>query len=350
MKILLVEDDHLLATCLSSSLSAQRYVVDVATDGLAGRDFAKAIDYDLIVLDINLPKLDGINLCYQLRKQIYTGPILMLTARANPNDKVLGLDAGADDYVVKPCSIEELCARIRALLRRQKSLDNTLLTWGDLSFNPITCEVRYQGKELLLSPKEYGLLELFLRNPQRIFSSNAILDHLWTFEDSPREETVRSHMKRLRQKLKNSGVEEMIETIYGMGYRLYPPPPTAIMPPCNPTPIALANQARLAALQAWDQLQELMEQRLHILAKASLALQQQSLSVELHHQAIQAAHKMAGSLGMFGLNQASEIGREIERWLQTSELTENISHFQALVSQLQQILQQPIASFPALPR
>lgn len=141
MRILLVEDDALLARILVDHLTAQYYVVDVATDGVAGFDYAQAASYDLIVLDVNLPKLNGIGLCQRLRPNRYTMPILLLTAQSNSSDKVMGLDAGVDDYVVKPCTVEEISARIRALLRRLNMDGTPLLTWGTLCLNPVTHEV-----------------------------------------------------------------------------------------------------------------------------------------------------------------------------------------------------------------
>ncbi|MBE9110929.1 response regulator transcription factor, partial [Nodosilinea sp. LEGE 07298] len=223
MRILLVDDDELLTQQLADFLVSQHYAVDVVLDGEAGWDYAQAADYDLIVLDINLPKLDGIRLCQKLRQARYGNPILLLTAQGDSSDKVVGLDAGADDYLVKPCTLNELSARIRALLRRPSTLKNPVLRSGDLCIDPSTCEVTYQGKLLSLSPKEYSLLELFLRRPQQVFSSTSILEHLWSFDDTPAEETVRTHIKRLRHKLKAVGAGTVIDTVYGMGYRLQPP-------------------------------------------------------------------------------------------------------------------------------
>ncbi|WP_413167161.1 response regulator transcription factor [Capilliphycus salinus ALCB114379] len=221
MRILLVEDDQRIAKALSRSFQTQNYVIDVAFDGEAGWEFVEAFEYDLIILDVMLPKLNGINLCQRLRQAGYTMPVLMLTAKDTSNDKVMGLDAGADDYVVKPFDLPELAARIRALLRRGNSILPPVLEWEKLRLNPNTCEVTYNHIPLHLTPKEYGLLELFLHNPQRVFSRSNILEHLWSFEDPPSEEAVKVHIKDIRRKLKNLGAPpDLIETVYGIGYRL----------------------------------------------------------------------------------------------------------------------------------
>lgn len=221
MRILLVEDDERISQALAEALTDQHYAVDIATDGEEGWDFAEACTYDLILLDVMLPKLDGISLCQRLRRQGLKTPVLMLTARDTSNDKVMGLDAGADDYVVKPFDLPELAARIRALLRRGSTTLSPILEWENLRLNPNTCDVTYRENLLHITPKEYSLLELFLRTGGRVLTRNAILDHVWAFEDSPGEETVKVHLRGLRQKLKAAGAPaNFIETIYGMGYRL----------------------------------------------------------------------------------------------------------------------------------
>lgn len=227
MRILLVEDDEAIAQVLVSTLKNQNYLVDVATDGEEGWELVEGCVYDLIVLDVGLPKIDGITLCRRMRTQGYQMPILLLTARDSTQDKVMGLDAGADDYLVKPCEPQELAARIRALLRRGDSALPPVLEWGDLKVNPNTFEVTYDSKPVNLTPTEYRLLELFLRNNTRVYSRSAILDHLWSFEDPPGEETIRAHIKGLRQKLKGAGAPgDLIETVYGLGYRLKQLPKT----------------------------------------------------------------------------------------------------------------------------
>ena len=221
MKILLVEDDERIADPLYEDLTDQHYAVDIACDGQRAWDLLDVFNYDLILLDVMLPKVDGLSLCRQLRSKGCQTPILMLTARDTVPDKVMGLDAGADDYLIKPFDLEELSARVRSLLRRGGKSTSPTLEWGALCLDPSTCEVTYGEQLLSLTPKEYTLLELFLRSGRRIFSSSHILEHLWSFEVPPTEETVRSHISGLRKKLKAAGAaSDFIETVHGLGYRL----------------------------------------------------------------------------------------------------------------------------------
>ncbi len=221
MKILLVEDENRIAQALAEVLSDQNYVVDIANDGQIGWEFATAFPYELIVLDLMLPKLDGITLCRQIRQAGYCTPILLLTAKDTSTDKVVGLDAGADDYVVKPFDLQELMARIRALLRRGSNILPPIFEWEKLRLDPNTCEVTYNGKSVILTPKEYRILELFLRHSHQVLNRHQILKHIWSFEDPPGEETIKVHIRSLRQKLKYAGAScDFIETVYGLGYRL----------------------------------------------------------------------------------------------------------------------------------
>ena len=168
-----------------------------------------------------LPELDGITLCQQLRSQGYLMPILMITARDTVSDKITGLDAGADDYIVKPVDLGELLARIRALLRRGGTTSQPILEWGAIKLDPSTYEVSYANKNLSLTRKEYSILELLLRNGRRVLSRSMIIDHIWKLESPPEEDTVKVHIRSLRQKLRASGASDnLIETLHGIGYRL----------------------------------------------------------------------------------------------------------------------------------
>lgn len=224
MKILLIEDDDRIARPLAEALSDRRYIVETAADGRSGLELAETFEYDLILLDLMLPELDGMSLCRQLRNRGRTTPVLMLTARDSSGDKVLGLDAGADDYVVKPFDLAELLARVRALLRRGSCQASPLLTWEKLHLDPTHLEVRYDDILLNLTPKEYGLVELFLRNAGRVVTRDLIFDRLWSYDaDIPGEDTINTHMRRLRKKLRAAGAPPtLIETLYGIGYRLNP--------------------------------------------------------------------------------------------------------------------------------
>jgi two-component system, OmpR family, response regulator QseB len=221
MKILLIEDDNRIAEPLTEHLKNQYHVVDVANDGLVGWEQAQAFDYDLILLDLMLPGLDGISLCKRLRTSGYQALILMLTAKDTITDRVIGLDAGADDYLVKPFKLQELAARIRALSRRSIDVKPNILICESLQLDSLNYQVTYEGQLLSLTPKEYMLLEVFLKNPTRVFTRVELLDKLWDCHDISGEETVKTHLKNLRRKLKSAGCKsEIIENVYGIGYRL----------------------------------------------------------------------------------------------------------------------------------
>jgi DNA-binding response OmpR family regulator len=221
MRILLVEDDSQLVASLSEALVVQRYIVDSARDGESAWDKTQAIVYDLILMDVTLPKLDGVRLCQRLRDRGYFSPILMLTARDTSLDKVIGLDAGADAYMVKPFNLQELLAQIRALLRRGQSGTPPILRWGDLSLDPSSYEVIYERALIRLTPKEFALLEALMRYGKKVLSRAALIEQVWTWQESPEEDTIKTYVKNLRAKLKDAGApNDLIETVRGVGYRL----------------------------------------------------------------------------------------------------------------------------------
>lgn len=231
MKILLIEDDQDLAASLVKGLTCNRYQVDWASDGEAGLALAQLKTYDLILLDFYLPKLSGLELCRKIRRgteQVTDAelnqeiPILVLTGESDTAQKVLCLDAGADDHVVKPIDLDELTARIRALLRRGMGQRSPLLQWGELQLDPSTYEVTFREQIVPLTSKEYAVLELLLRHPQQVFSPAHMIDRLWAGDGSRHDATVRFYIQALRQKLKQVGAEELIETKHGLGYRLKP--------------------------------------------------------------------------------------------------------------------------------
>lgn len=221
MRILLVEDDHHLAASLSEALEAQHYTVDVAHDGEIAWQQMSVLPYDLMLMDVTLPQVDGLTLCQRLRSRGVGAPVLMLTARDTSRDKVAGLDAGADVYMVKPFDLSELTAQIRALLRRGQGAAPVTLQWEALQLHPSTYEVTYQATPIRLTPKEFAILEMLMRHGRRVLSRHFILDSIWRLEDPPGEETVKAHLKALRQKLRNAGApRNFIETVHGLGYRL----------------------------------------------------------------------------------------------------------------------------------
>jgi two-component system, OmpR family, response regulator QseB len=221
MRILLVEDDDRIADPLAEDLRHQSHAVDIAADGLAGWEFAQATNYDVILLDWMLPKLDGVQLCQRLRQSGCQAYILLLTAKDTTGDKVIGLDAGADDYLVKPFEVDELTARLRALSRRQPLYQSAILKHQEIELNPSTHSITYTGIALELTPKEYMLIEYFLGHPTQVVSRTALLDRLWEFDRVSGEQTIKTHLTNIRRKFKQAGYQQdIIETVYGVGYRL----------------------------------------------------------------------------------------------------------------------------------
>ena len=334
MRLLLVDDDEVLVDALANHLIKQRYAVDIATDGEEAWEYIELFSYDLIVLDVMLPKLDGIGLCKKLRDRDYSMPVLMLTARDRSTDIVKGLNAGADDYLVKPFNFDVLTARIHALLRREGQGLPSILKRGSLSLNPNNLEVIYDEKPINLTAKEYALVELFLRSPNRVFTTEGIIESLWTFEDPPTEGAVRTHIKTLRQKLKRAGAaKDFIETVYGVGYRLKPQPKQK-----EPTEISASNSEVQSAdlVNLWEQYKDAMSDRLVVLENTAITLTANNFNPELKHSARLAAHKLAGSLGSLGFDDGSKLARELEVLLdlETFPQPEQIEPFNQLVSTL----------------
>lgn len=371
MKILLVEDDNPTALVLSEVLSAQYYTVDVATDGEIGLDLATTWEYELILLDLLIPKVDGISLCRQLRAKGFQKPILLLTVKDARADVVKGLDAGADDYVTKPYDLSELLARIRALLRRgETNLSPNLLTWGRLAVNPVSAEVRYGEKTLSLSPKEYGLLGLFLRNPQRVFSRSDIIDRLWSIDASPSEGAVTNLIKDLRQKLKAAGMTaDLLETVYGLGYRLKTSPSSE--PDATSTggqtwnepekrqstgqlkkPATGKKDKNFASInKVLERYRNTFAARLMVLEQVGEALQMDKLTQELQQAASHEAHKLAGTLGSFGYETGSRLAQTIEQLLtREAPLGKTaLPQLQTLIANLKHELTKPAKPLTAQP-
>ena len=324
MKILVVDDDEFTAQMLTSFLEEQNYAVEMAHDGEAAWDLVQAFDYDLILLDVIIPKLDGISLCQRMRQYGYQMPILLLTGRNGSHEKAVGLDAGADDYLVKPCDGEELVARVRALLRRSNSTSMPVLEWGNLCLDPKSCEVTCDGQTIHFTPKEYAMLELFMRNPRRVFSCSAILDRVWSFDSTPGEEAVRTQIKGLRQKLKAVGVTDAIETVYGIGYRLKIYDDTKkrknIAKKSQKNELSeISKQTQQQTLTAlagvWRKFQGRVDAQIETLEEAAAAIKANNINQNLLERSQQEAHTLAGSLGTFGLIKGSGFAREIESLL-----------------------------------
>ncbi len=221
MKVLVVEDNHRIAQSIKMGLEQEKYVVDLAHDGLKGYDLAISDEYDVLVLDVMLPGKNGFEIAREVRAQQRQLPILMLTARDQLSDKVYGLDSGADDYLVKPFAFEELLARIRALARRpQASLSATLVV-GDLSLDTVTYKVKRNGQQIILTKKEFALLEYFMRHPRQVLSKDQIISRVWSYDSSVTENTVEAFIKSLRAKIdKPFKTPALLHTVRGFGYTL----------------------------------------------------------------------------------------------------------------------------------
>ncbi|MFN6470942.1 MAG: response regulator [Nostoc sp. SerVER01] len=463
MKLLIVEDDQDTAAALTTSLVAQQFTVDTASDSRSALELAEATEYDLIVLDVMLPDENGIRLCRQLRTQNQQEPILLLTGNVDPADRIAGFEAGADDYITKPYELSELLARIRALLRRGSTVLTKVFCWGQLQLDPNNCEVMCQGKGLHLTPKEYKLLELFLRHPRRIFDRRTLLDRICSIDECPGEEAITTQIRGLRRKLQMAGLNsDPIETLYGLGYRLKSVPeereqrseqghgdtktrgqgdtgnifdrlsvspfgvtsrhkslpsgfgsdapnvanaaltdstgngatlvlgshatplksgnpPTGVAPQVEnaasktPTsspqsgsvqgagsphlPISASSSSYLlnanrydaeaeavaAIQQMWQDSQERLQGQLGKLEEAIAHLFTNTLTLDLRQFAHTVAHRLIGSLGAFGMPQAAELARQIERTLKTPTAavqSEEAVQLKSLLGQLRQVIQQ----------
>jgi DNA-binding response OmpR family regulator len=316
MRILLVDDDPVMVEALQRLLETEKYVVDIAYDGISGWDLIESWQYDLILLDVMLPKLDGITFCRRLRDRKNSVLVMLLTARDTMTDKIVGLDSGADDYVVKPFNTQELAARIRALIRRTTTSTLTIFTCGDLSLDPNLLEVNYQGKILQFSRKEYLIVELFLRNQKRLYSCRDIVDHLWEFDaEPPNESTVRSHIKNIRRQLESVGAENFLETVYGQGYRIK----NSFISVNNNSAITPNQQKTVdyAVAEVWEETKYLSFERLRVLEDVVKSLKLAKFNNDLYQKALQNSHKLSGSLGIFGFDKGSSLARKIENLLES---------------------------------
>ena len=223
MRILLVEDNRRLSNSLKLSLVDDGYAVDVAFDGIEGQELAEMTQYDVIILDIMLPRMDGLEVCKELRRQRINTPILMLTARDTVEDRVRGLDSGADDYLVKPFAISELRARLRALLRRESSDKTGALTIGDLTLDISAHMVLRGGVPIDLTTKEFALMEYLMRNPNRLITREMAENHVWSYDYDGASNIVDVYIRRLRRKIDEPFDPKLIETVRGVGYRMRKP-------------------------------------------------------------------------------------------------------------------------------
>lgn len=218
MRVLIIEDDKKISDGLTKGLRQESFAVDQAFDGLQGECLAKINEYDAIVLDVRLPMQDGFETCRNLRHDKILTPILMLTALDDVADKIKGLDNGADDYLAKPFHFGELLARLRSLTRRSSKVRSTVISKYGISLDQNTHKALREGKEIMLTAKEFSLLELFLLNPDRILSREMISEHLWDMNFDPKSNIIESYVKFLRQKIDNGFSKQLIHTVRGAGY------------------------------------------------------------------------------------------------------------------------------------
>ncbi len=219
MRILLVEDEKGVANFIKKGLEEEHYTIDHVIDAEEGLSHIALNDYDMIILDIMLPKMSGIDLCKEIRKKGIQSPIMMLTARGTIDDKVAGLDSGADDYMTKPFSFDEFLARVRALLRRKQD-KLTELNHGELKIDALAHRVFVRGREVILRPKEYAILVYLLRNKGRVLSRTQILENVWGYDFNPNTNIVDVHIKSLRERLDEANVLNLIRSVRGVGYMI----------------------------------------------------------------------------------------------------------------------------------
>jgi heavy metal response regulator len=220
MRILVVEDEKKVASFIEKGLEEEGYAVDVAADGEEGLAMALTQVHDLLILDVRLPKLDGLRVLRALRDDGVTAPVLLLTVRATIEDKVLGLDAGADDYLTKPFAFQELVARVRALLRRRVEAEPTVLRLGDLTLDPARRSVTRGGEKIDLSPREFTLLDYFMRNPGRVLTRTMIAEHVWDYSFDTSTNIIDVYVNYLRKKIDADREPKLLRTIRGVGYVL----------------------------------------------------------------------------------------------------------------------------------
>lgn len=218
MRILVVEDEKKVARFVQQGLEEEHYTVDVAHDGEVGLRMAESENYDLLVLDVMLPKKSGLDLIREFRALNGTAPALMLTAKGSTEDKVAGLDSGADDYLTKPFAFAELLARVRSLLRRGSKEKSTVLTIADLELDTVTHKAKRAGRTIELTAKEYSLLEYFLRNKERVLSRTIISEHIWDYNFDTGTNIIDVYVNHLRNKVEAEGEKRLIHTVRGVGY------------------------------------------------------------------------------------------------------------------------------------
>ncbi len=371
MKVLVAEEESLTASLLAKLLSQHHFSVNVCRNSRTGLALATTYEYDLILLAEAMPEIDGIEFCRRLREQGVVTPLLMLATRDSSINRVQGLEAGADDYLIKPFDETELLARVWALLRRERAIASRVLRWEYLQLDLTNREVRYDGRLVKLTPKELGLLELFLRYPRRTFSRSNILDRVWQTDECPGDEAVRTQIMGLRQKLKSAGLAvNPIETVYGQGYRLRdcpiksaqkPEPATRIsdspvssraashiaatnsIPPIEASPERTAqgedDPNRLE--QAQTHFQHQINASISWLERVWMEVQSTGLQQETQQQATQVAQQLVNLLATVGAFGGLQVARTIESLLAQQPFLEiEALYLEELIQELRQTIAQ----------
>lgn len=345
MKVLLIKGNLPLNKQLLDVLKSQYCVVDIAVNETTGIEMQHQRDYDVILLDTTPSEGDTAGLCQRLRKQNCRAPLLVLTAHTDADFPLQVLEAGADDCIAPPFVSKTFLARLRTWQRRKTwEFADSALYWGELKLDPNQLRVTYQHREICLSPKEYNLLELFLRHPNRTFSRDDILDRLWTFDKAPSTSTVTNLVKDLRRKLRTAGVSgQPIKTLFGFGYRLTPSPEKAVMPSPKGPGLSAEPSNGFDLTPVMNTFQKKMGENLALIFAIPEAIDQESLIPEIYQRAKVAAHQLAVDLSALGYGNGAYIMRAIEYQLTESveDGSSQTGQFNNLINRLKHVLTQP---------
>lgn len=393
IKILIVDSNTALSRQLASALNMSHYHVDTATDTVSGLAIARRGNYDLVLLDLHLPESECIDFCRRLRLESHNISILLMTSENAVASRIIDIEAVADNYVLKPIDIDGLLIQVRSILHQKQTQRLPLLTWADIHLDPVRCEVHCRDQQIHLTSREYRILELLLRNPHRIFSLNVIVEWLWSIESVPYNNVVRAYIKSIQYKLKQAGMEGVIETVYGLGYQLGSPEHylsqtdsvstgTTSTLESDSKIVSRSTDLQRASLQTPDALRNTWERHcpkyLKLVASLSEAIPslqaQESANIDKQHQTIDdgtisnravnnkavnnkvenektiedtalrksqaAIHTLKGTLGSFGLSRASMIASQIEIYLQMPPplATTQINQLETLIESLKHSL------------
>jgi DNA-binding response OmpR family regulator/HPt (histidine-containing phosphotransfer) domain-containing protein len=348
MKILLVEDDQRLGKLIKDYLMPESEQIDLINNGAEIKNKLATSDYDILILDVMLPKKNGIDICRELRAENIDIAILFITALNNQNDKIKAFESGADDYLTKPFDFQELLLRVKALLRRDKKEELiSSLQWDDLVMIPMEKKVYFLNEELTLTPTEFKILQIFLQHPHQVFTTDNIIDKLWDLDNIPTNNTLRSHIKSLRRKFEKVGLgKDFIETVYGMGYKLRESKQKpSISPSTSEEKQSLEQEQQISEQQQElkaliDEIwQEHCDSIYQDCQKLTAYINQKYISVKTD-EAIRIAHNLAGFLGTVGFAEGSKIARQIEIILKENRnrLTDEKLTDQKIVDQIYQLI------------